>query len=327
MKIPAESPIGGTIVTPPRRPARGRLAWVALAPFTAWAVARVAGLERGGPLTQLMTVTPYAALGSVAPLLIAALGRRRAASAVALATTATLGLCVLPRALGAASTASGRPFTVLSANLFLGRADPLALMDLVRRARPDVLSLQELTPGAVKELDAAGLAETMPHRVLRAEEGSGGTGLFSRHPVREWDVMPAGVGHQMPGAVVQVPGGRPVEIVATHPFPPAGAEVVQWRAAMAAFPPAEGLRILAGDFNATLDHAALRGVLARGYKDAADSVGAGLVPTWPANQRVPPIIAIDHVLVSAPIGVREFGVHTVPGTDHRAVVARLVLPE
>ena len=41
-------------------------------------------------------------------------------------------------------------------------------------------------------------------------------------------------------------------------------------------------RILAGDFNATLDHPELRAVLDRGYVDAADAASGGLKPTWPA---------------------------------------------
>ena len=43
-------------------------------------------------------------------------------------------------------------------------------------------------------------------------------------------------------------------------------------------------QILAGDFNATLDHAEFRALLDRGYVDAADAVGDGLTPTWPARR-------------------------------------------
>jgi endonuclease/exonuclease/phosphatase family metal-dependent hydrolase len=86
------------------------------------------------------------------------------------------------------------------------------------------------------------------------------------------------------------------------------------------------VRILAGDFNASLDHAAMRRLLDRGYKDAAAQVGAGLIPTWPSNKRIPPIITIDHVLVDHRVGVKAVSVHDVPGTDHRAVFAELTVP-
>jgi hypothetical protein len=55
------------------------------------------------------------------------------------------------------------------------------------------------------------------------------------------------------------------------------------------------LQLIAGDFNATLDHRVLRRLLGRGYADAADAAGDGLTWTWPAR-------------------------------DHRALVARLRLP-
>jgi endonuclease/exonuclease/phosphatase (EEP) superfamily protein YafD len=112
----------------------------------------------------------------------------------------------------------------------------------------------------------------------------------------------------------------------TPPFRP---QVAAWRGDMRALPratPQGPVRILAGDFNATLDHAELRRLLDSGYEDAAAEVGAGLRATWPHGRRLPPPVAIDHVLADARCGVREFSVHPIPGTDHRAVVAELVLP-
>ncbi|WP_082310582.1 endonuclease/exonuclease/phosphatase family protein [Nonomuraea sp. SBT364] len=333
MGVSADSPVGGTIVTPVRPERRGRtaatLTWLAVTPFAAWALTRLTGLERGSIPTQLMTATPYAAAGSLVPLLIAALGRRRAATAVALLTTAALGFSVLPRWFGTAEATAGRPLKVLSVNLLFGKADTQAIMNLVRAFDPDVLNTQELTPGAVEELDLAGLKELMPHRVLQAEWNASGSGLFSRHPVQPLPgALPPLSGHNMPVARLALPGGTPIEFFDVHPVPPLGRQVADWYAAFDAFPPAsaDAVRILAGDFNATLDHAPMRRLLARGYKDAADQVGAGLIPTWPTNRRIPPIITIDHVLVDERVGVRAVSVHDVPGTDHRAVFAELSVP-
>lgn len=321
--------VGGTIVTPARRgfPFK-KLAWVVVSPFAVWAAARVGGLERGSLTTQLMTATPYAAAGSVIPLLIALASRNRAASAVAMITTAALALSVLPRALGTADATAGRPLKVLTLNMLFGRADAASVMELVRRFDPDVLSAQELTPDAVERLDSAGLKDLMPYRVLEDEYGAGGSGLYAKYPLTQlWGLIPP-TGNRMPVATLALPGGKPVEVVAVHPFPPLGPQVQEWNTALRALPAASGdaVRVLAGDFNASLDHAAMRELLGRGYKDAADEVGEGLVPTWPANKRIPPIITIDHVLVDSRVGVREVGVHTVPGTDHRAVFAALTVP-
>ena len=51
-----------------------------------------------------------------------------------------------------------------------------------------------------------------------------------------------------------------------------------WREALAALPGSDArgdVQILAGDFNATLDHPEFRALLDRGYIDAADAVGQG----------------------------------------------------
>ncbi|MFI6818428.1 endonuclease/exonuclease/phosphatase family protein [Nonomuraea sp. NPDC050328] len=323
--------VGGTIVVPSRRRRAitgAGVAWVAVTPFAAWAVARLAGLERGPVATQLMTATPYAAAGSLLPLLLAAMTRRRGVTAVAALTTAALGLAVLPRAIGWADSVPGTPVRVLTINLLYGKADPAEVLALVRRLEPDVLSTQELTPGAVEALDAAGLKALMPHRVLQEEWSAGGSGLYSKHPLTPlWDVMPP-VGHKMPAAVVRLPDGKRIEVIAVHPFAPIGESYGGWRTALEALPSASPdiVRVLAGDFNASLDHTPMRRLVGRGYKDAADSAGAGLVPTWPENRRLAPVITIDHVLVDAKVGVREVSVHTVRGTDHRAVFAALSVP-
>jgi len=49
------------------------------------------------------------------------------------------------------------------------------------------------------------------------------------------------------------------------------------------------------------------------------------VPTW-SSARTGPVITIDHVLLDARLGVRSFSLHDILGSDHRAIVAVLVLP-
>ncbi|MEV4379026.1 endonuclease/exonuclease/phosphatase family protein [Streptosporangium sp. NPDC049644] len=325
----ADRSAGGAVVTPRRRwRIPTSLAWAAVTPFAAWAVARVAGLERDSLTTQLMTGTPYVAAASLVPVLLSVLTRNRAATAVALVTTAALGLSVLPRAFRSGDVVAGTPLRVLTLNTLFGHAEPDAVMDLVRRLDPDVLSTQELTPGMVGKLEAAGLGGIMPYQVLEPEWSAGGSGLYSRYPLTPRENLFEAIGHNMPAALMTVPGAKPVEIIDVHPFPPLGRQVYDWTAALDALPSAapDTIRILAGDFNASLDHAAMRRFLDRGYQDAADSAGEGLTPTWPVNKRVPPLITIDHVVVDRRVGVNTVSVHSVPGTDHRAVFADLRLP-
>lgn len=328
----SQSAVGGEIVTPRRRRRRGsgRLAWIAIAPFAAWAVVRLGGLERGSFAAQLMTATPYAALGSLVPLLLAVRSRRWAAMVAAVATTAALAAAVLPRMTASAQPAAAGPaLRVLSANLLFGRADADAVVDLVRRLRPDVVSAQELSPAAVLALDEAGLKELMPYRVLQDDFGAGGSGLYARYPLTEVPGMFRVVGHNMPAARLALPGGAQVELVAVHTFPPLGRMTPLWRDGLRGLPSAPDrgpYRILAGDFNASLDHAEFRALVDRGYVDAAEATGNGLIPTWPANRRLPPMITIDHVLADRRLAVTGYAVHDLPRTDHRAIFTEVRLP-
>jgi hypothetical protein len=121
-----------------------------------------------------------------------------------------------------------------------------------------------------------------------------------------------------------------VEIVAVHTMPPAAspARVRCWSDDLAALPAPEAgvLRVLAGDFNATLDHAALRAVLARGYVDAARATGRARRVDLAAAAR-PAAPALARPRARRPrIGIAALAVTGVRGSDHRALVADLVLP-
>ena len=67
-------------------------------------------------------------------------------------------------------------------------------------------------------------------------------------------------------------------------------------------------------------------LLATGYADAASQVGAGWLPTYPANRRrVPLLITIDHVLASDGIVATDVERVEIAGTDHAALVVRLAV--
>jgi endonuclease/exonuclease/phosphatase (EEP) superfamily protein YafD len=87
------------------------------------------------------------------------------------------------------------------------------------------------------------------------------------------------------------------------------------------------LRVLAGDFNATLDHAALRRLIDTGYRDAASVVGAGLRPSWPYDEKwFMPGVTLDRILADRRIDVRAARPYRIRGSDHKALYAELVLP-
>jgi hypothetical protein len=221
---------------------------------------------------------------------------------------------------------------VATVSLRLGLVPAGSVLDLVRGHAVDVLSVQELTPEAERRLRSAGLDELLPHDVVipaRAGSVPSASGaVWSRLPLRAAGAVPGAF--EQPTVRLEGSGGPDVELTAVHLTPPsASAEMVRaWGADLAALPAPEPgvLRVLAGDFNASLDHAAFRRVLAHGYRDAAREAGRAMIWTWAPLRPHFPRLAIDHVLVDPRIGIAAVDVVAVEGSDHRAVVAELVLP-
>ncbi|MFF5209700.1 endonuclease/exonuclease/phosphatase family protein [Streptosporangium sp. NPDC000396] len=305
------------------------LAWLILLPFTAWAVLRVIGWTPMWQWIPLVAFTPYVSAASVIPLLLALGLRRWTAAIVAVATSATLATAVLPRYFADGGPPAGdQRLRVLAANLAVGAGDTASLMNLVRTLHPDVLTLQELTPDAAARLKEAGLRRLLPYGVDRSGNGPWGSGIYSRYPLSERPLIELGRFRQA-RAVLKHPGGQEIEVVSVHPCAPRyDYKVPCWDSGLRALPRAGGeLRVLAGDFNATLDHRLVRDLLDSGYRDAADVTGQGLTPTWPQQGWEPaPGVTIDHVLADSRMAVSAYSVHPLPGTDHRPIFAELGLP-
>jgi len=303
--------------------------WIPVAPLVAWALVRVFGLDEGFPLTLLMVFTPYAAIAAFLVTGVAvAVQNWTAALAVGIATVC-LAAAVLPRAIGNGTTdaAGHENLSVLSANVYFGKANPKALLGLVERYDVDLLSVQELTPRFDRRLRRAGLAHRLPYWIAETRTGAAGAGLYSRFPL--YKLPGRGFYFRMPRALVDLPNGRRIRVVAVHPYPPVKGRTRVWSESLESLPSAdEGTPwILIGDFNSTLDQSLMRDTAGRGYRDAGEVAGKGLEPTWPnAASALPPLITIDHVLADRRLGIVDYGVEDLSGSDHRSIHAELALP-
>lgn len=309
------------------------VSWVVAGGLAAWAAARVTAADRvrrtENQAVPLLSFTPQVAAAAPWAALGLRLAGRRGPAATAAVAAAALGLVVRPRGIPKPQpAASGPVLRVLTANLYFGRADAEVLLARLRQADADVLFVQELTEEAVTRLKDAGLEELLPYTQLELRSGSGGSGIYARFPLGEGPPVPP-VRMAQPTALLQLPGGEAVELICVHPVPPAPARYGSsdwWREELAVLPPPGRLpRVLAGDFNSTLDHAAFRDVLHLGYADAAEQTGTALTPTWGIPGRGA-VLTLDHVLVDRTCAVRACSVHVVPGSDHRAVSAEIQLP-
>jgi endonuclease/exonuclease/phosphatase family metal-dependent hydrolase len=320
----------------------GVVCWVVAVVTAGFTVVRLLGAERGTPAVQLIAYTPYAAVGSLAAGGLAAAAGGWVPAMVLLGCGVVLVALVVPRLVPSAVPGGhldgGVRLRVMTANVLYDRGDTAALVEQAKVDDIDVLAVQELTHGALAAMDRAGVDGLLPFRVAYPAVRGTGSAVFSRHPIAPGpapgtEVRRHRCGLLQPSATILVPGAGPVLVESVHPCSPAPGKTGCWARDLAAQPPAEpdGVpRVLMGDFNASLDHGLLRRLLRTGYRDAAAERGRGLLPTWPYRNapvpfRVPPV-TLDHVLVDRRIGVLEVGTRTVPESDHRAVLAELVIP-
>jgi endonuclease/exonuclease/phosphatase (EEP) superfamily protein YafD len=311
-----------------------RLEWAVASGLAAYAVTRLTAADRLGLLEQatvpLLSLTPGAAAGAGLAALVL---RRKGPAVTAALAGAALAAAVAPRAIGRRQPAAGGPvLRVLTINLLYGRAAGPELVELVGKTGADVLFVQELTDDAVVALNRAGLGDLLPGelRDMRRYRYRG-SGIYARYRLRDGLALRSSFASQ-PTARLDLPSGPSVQLVCVHPHPPyppwSPPAVSRWRSELGVLPPpGDTPVVLAGDFNATLDHAEFRRLLRLGYADAARQAGNGLVPTWgPEPRGRPALLTVDHVLVDPRCAVLATAAYRLPGSDHRALYAEFRLP-
>lgn len=229
--------------------------------------------------------------------------------------------------------APGTPVTVLSANVRLGEADPASLARAIEAADPDVVVVVEASEPFVGSAALAGVLADRPHRVGGAAPGHGpahphdasGTVIFSRFALTEVAKVPSAFDQYV---VAVGAGPTPLTLVAVHPRNMmSGAAAWEREGAIlrdAVRPHLSEPLALVGDFNATPEHLTLRWLLDAGLGLGSQEAGAGWQPTFRAGMAIPTLVAIDHVLTNDRVTTRSYETARIEGSDHLAVVARLV---
>ena len=315
-----------------RRPlpaARGA-EWIA---WVAW-VAVVAGL---GVLATQAVGTPFALVAmaqaatpfAVPVLVVMAVGAtavRRHALAIA-AAFAGLGYVAVTAPLvlagsGPAAAVTAPRVSIAAANLLFENervddaADALLALDV------DVLALSEVTPEIAAELHRHPLADEYPHRVERPAALASGLVVWSRLPLG-----PVGEQPDLRRAIdtTIVTGDGLLRLLLVHPPPPVY-ERTRWRAELRAIPRVVSETafptIVLGDFNASHFHPPFRRMVGSAdLHDVLIDIGRPFTPTWPTDSPLPPFTPLDHIVLQRSVATVDADVATIPGSDHRAVVA------
>ncbi|MEU8894421.1 endonuclease/exonuclease/phosphatase family protein [Nocardia sp. NPDC048505] len=268
----------------------------------------------------------YLMTGAVVGLILVLIARGWRSAGVAGVVVAAALWTQLPIFVADGHAATGPRVTVMQSNILFGGADVGAVLRAVRDERVDLLTVDELTPEAVERFRSAGIDAELPHQFLLPGSGGGGTGIYSRYPLRDTERLDGFLINNL-GATMAHPERGDIAVFALHPIPP-NLDFAAWSRELPRIreilDAQTGPAIVGADFNATRDHAAFRDLVRGRFDSAADLVGAGPMPTWPDSKRWGPVLGIDHILVAGGTA-EELRSLTIPGSDHRALVARLRL--
>ncbi|MFJ8661291.1 endonuclease/exonuclease/phosphatase family protein [Streptomyces sp. NPDC093795] len=324
---------------PPLRPRHRVTAWAAgllLVVPVLVAACRALNTDATAPVPQLLSFLPWLTVPAGLALLLAAVIRRRVLTFVAvlvLVATAWSSVPYMPQAV----ISYGLPLArvkVIAANVEFSQGTE-ALSRVVAREDPQLVFVTECNRSCRDTLTKT-FAARLPHHASVEGEGSIGSILLSSYPLSDRRTIPGSMG--MPGATAEIAGVR-VRLQLVHPMPPLPDQTQLWKRELAgieeyaatvhatAASSSTGLApaLIAGDFNASQDHAAFRAILdAGGLQDASRRADRSRTPTWPMEGPLPPFVQIDHVLVRD-FSVREVRFLDVAGSDHRAVLADLDL--
>jgi endonuclease/exonuclease/phosphatase (EEP) superfamily protein YafD len=291
------------------------------------------GLAESMPFTQVVAFRPAAAVGLFVLAALTVLVRRRwwpAALVVGAVAGVALGV-VLPRAVAGPAPPAGPELTVLSFNVFRGRADVGALAAVIHRGRPDLVVLPEA--GQRFQGRLLPLLADLKYRssVTTAADEPDDTGIVVLTSAWLRHVKATPLGLDTADRWMRLTGGGlgDVDVVAVHPASPVPYKMSAWIADLGILRQwcdgGLGDHIVVGDINATLDNAPLRSAVA-GCTDAAADRGQGLVATWPTRWPRWFGVQIDHVFTSGGLRPVSVQVLDLPGSDHRALLTCIVLP-
>ncbi|WP_432561470.1 endonuclease/exonuclease/phosphatase family protein [Kineococcus sp. SYSU DK003] len=251
-----------------------------------------------------------------------------AAVALALAAAGSLGT-TLARGVSAGDLPPARDgdVTFLAANVLTARADADAVVRLAVEGGADAVSLPESTQEYAADVAARIQARTGSAMQVFHLDDPGvhyGTSLLVSDRLGRYRATGELTDGTKATVTAEPVSGQGPVLAAVHTAAPVPQHLHEWAVevqAVADWCAATPGALLAGDFNATLDHPGLQ--LAGSCVDAGEQTGTGARGTWPA--RVPALLGatIDHALADGnrwrAVGTR---VQDLPGSDHRAVLAR-----
>ncbi len=306
--------------------------WGVLGALGVCAAAKLTHLdERNLGFVLATGLTPVLYLPAEVLLVVAAVQHRRGLAAAAAALTALHVTWLAGPVLAAhnpVDPARSERLTVFEANLFYANRGDSTIAVHLERVRPDLVILLEASQRSLAPLERSGLLADYPYRSIHQEGNVQNVAVLSRLPLLD-PVVHAIDGWPFLQMTVQAGDAR-VHLLTVHTIAPVSDRRMwqrQLRWVADAVRTAAQPLVVAGDFNATPYHHSLAQIEADGrLQDALARVNTPWPMTWPQARLLPPLLGVDHVLVSNGIRVEKARTVSLQGSDHRGISTTLAVP-
>ena len=196
----------------------------------------------------------------------------------------------------------------------------------IRRRDPDIVTIEELTPVALRSLRATNVLDRYRYSLVLPSYGPYGMAVWSVYPLNdatEWFAY----GHPEIRAWIDLSGDRRLRIDVLHTTAPylGPDEPTIWEKEMGAIRAELATEprplVAVGDLNATWYDWHFQDLLGLGLQDAAVVAGQGWRMTWPRDQQpVVPYLRIDHILLSTGISLQGYALGDGKGSDHHPML-------
>lgn len=313
------------------------LGWLIVALFGLATVLRLVAWDRLEPLIVLDALAPIVYLPAVVVAAAALIMRRWWLAVTAVVIIAVQLALVAPELTAAAPVPSwarhASKVRLFDANIDKSLHFAAGYVRAIEQDRPDLITLEEFTPLALRSMEASGVLASFPYRCAAPAGGATGFLVASRLRMTACRIRTVPWEGQLVPFMVEAtlwsPAG-PVAVRVVHTLAPFPAYWREWSAALAAVSRsvrASGHRrmLMVGDFNATWGNDEFVTLLHDGLTDGAQARSEATDMTWPNGAIVPPFVAIDHVLTGVRLAVTQFSARPGFGSDHRYLVAEIAI--
>jgi endonuclease/exonuclease/phosphatase (EEP) superfamily protein YafD len=291
------------------------LGWVIVAVLAWFALLRMVVWDSLEPLIVVNALTMVVYLPAWIVAIGAALVRQWLLMGAALIIVAAQIAFVLPELTAASPlppwTRNAPLVRVFDANINKVPFFASGYVHAIESYRPDVMSFEEFSPGALDGMTASGVLRAYPYRCSYPAPEATGLFVASRWRLSDCQLHTVAVSYvskpYMVEATLSTPAG-PVALRVVHTLAPLPLMSEEWKLALSAVDHSirrsgTNRMLMTGDFNATWGNRGFVTLLGDGLTDGAAARGQALDMTWPDGAPVPPFVRIDHVLTGANLAV------------------------